>query len=155
MRCILFRETWLFIRIPANNTKNTTDYWWYKSMYTPLSIYVCARKGWLKTENIWNNSRTEPEIYFNVIRCNLKATNLYRHTQKNHNQLRKVFVAIQHLRSKTYAARIDSNGPPQNLLINYLTWQWGSLVRHPSKYICQSKIQNIISPPWDENVLTL
>lgn len=50
-------------------------------MYILLSIFVCAGKGWLKMENTCNNSRTEPEIYFNIIRCHLKATNPYRHTQ--------------------------------------------------------------------------
>lgn len=68
-------------------------------------------------ENTCSNSIAEVETYLKVNRCNLKASQSLRAHKKKKS--RETFIAIQPLRNITYPARTDSDGPFQNLLINY------------------------------------
>lgn len=148
MRHILFRDWLFFIRESANNAVKAHNSDDTIHVYTQRYMCVQERDVWkFRTEN----AVTEAYLIINWF----DSKSILTGTKKKKKKSRKTLIGIQHLGNTTYPARMDSNGPFQNILINYYMGQWYSLVRHTSKYMCQSKIQNIISPASAENVLTL
>lgn len=108
-------ETDFFIRESANNAVKAHSSDDTTHVYTLKDLCVC-RRGMSENSEWKTLAIIEAYLIVNWFDSKSILTGTKKKVQEN-------FV-IQHLENTTYPARMDSNSPFQNLLINYFRGQW-------------------------------